>query len=220
DLRHAARSLARARVFTLVCVISLGIGMGSFVALVTFIRALTAPARAIDTNGLVELLVRPHGPLRARTGVAAIEQWSYPDFQALREADTGMAITGWAMGYSETGIPRPDGFDREPGEEPARAATYFVSANYFSTFGVSLARGAGFDASDDLPSAAPRVIVSDGYWRNRLASDPDIVGKTLTLDGIPHEVVGITPTAFRGHFNALDDGAPGSVLFVPLERHP
>jgi putative ABC transport system permease protein len=215
DLRHAARSLARARAFTLVCVISLGVGMGSFVALVTFIRAMTSPARGIDTNGLVELLVTPLGPLRAKAGVAAIEEWSYPDFQELRRADTGMAVTGWTMGVTETGTPGADD------EAPARVLTLFVSANYFSTFGVSLARGPGFDpAVDDRPSAAPRVVVSHGFWRNRLGSDPDIVGKTLTLDGIPHAVAGIAPAEFRGHFNALDDSASSSVVFMPLERHP
>jgi predicted permease len=222
DLRHAARSLARARAFTLVCVISLGVGMGSFVALVTFMRALTSPAREIDTNGLVELLVRPLGPLRAKAGVGAIEEWSFPDFQALRRADAGMAITGWTMGFTETGTPGQDTLDPEAGQEaPARVRTLFVSANYFSTFGIPLARGPGFDpALDDGPSAAPRVVVSDGFWRHRLSSDPDIVGKTLMLDGIPHTVVGITPPEFRGHFNALDDSSSSSVLFMPLERHP
>lgn len=221
DLRHAARSLARARAFTLVCVISLGVGMGSFVALVTFVLALTSPARLIDTNGLVELLVRPLGPLRAKAGVGAIEEWSYPDFQELRQADTGMAVTGWTMGSTQVGIPVPDTFDREAGlgSDPARVPTFFVSANYFSTFGVALARGPGFDpAVDDRPSAAPRVVVSHRFWQNRLESDPDIVGKTLTLDGVPHAVVGIGPDGFFGHFNALADNSPS--LFMPLERHP
>jgi predicted permease len=222
DLRHAARSLARARAFALVCVISLGVGMGSFVALVTFVRAMTSPARGIDTNGLVELLVTPLGPLRAKAGVAAVEEWPYPDFEELRHSDTGMVVTGWATGFTETGVPRPDTFERQAGREtPERVRTYFVSANYVSTFGVSLARGPGFDPSvDDRPSAAPRVVVSHGFWRNRLASDPDIIGKTLTLDGVPHAVVGVAQAEFRGHFNALDDSSPRSMLFVPLERHP
>lgn len=51
DLAHALRSLAKDRGFTLVCVISLGIGMGALVALATFTRMITAPARVIDTNG-------------------------------------------------------------------------------------------------------------------------------------------------------------------------
>jgi hypothetical protein len=54
DLAHAARSLAKDRAFTLVCVISFGIGMGAFVALAIFTRAITAPARGINTNRLTE----------------------------------------------------------------------------------------------------------------------------------------------------------------------
>jgi predicted permease len=221
DLRHAARSLARARAFTLVCLISLGVGMGAFVALVTFYRAITSPARLIETNGLVEVLVAPLGPLRAKAGVRALERWSYPDFQELRQADTGMTVTGWAMGSTEIGI--PDTIDREAGNDrpPARVLTLFVSANYFSTLGVSLARGAGFDSAvDDQPSAPPRVVLIHGFWRNRLGSDPDIVGKTLTLDGVPHTVVGITPEEFHGHFNALNESGGDLGIFVPLERHP
>ena len=220
DFRHAARSLTRARAFTLVCLISLGVGMGSFVALVTFYRAITSPASWIDTDGLVEVLVTPLGPLRAKAGVGAIEEWSYPDFQELRQADTGMTLTGWTMGSTEIGIPKPDTIDREAGNDlpPARVLTLFVSANYFNTLGVSLARGAGFDPTvDDRPSAPPRVVLIHGFWRNRLGSDPEIVGKTLTLDGIPHTVVGITPAGFSGHFNALSDGGDLGLL-LPLER--
>src|SRR5688572_6125280 len=85
DLGHAARSLRKDRVFALVCVVSLGIGMGAIMALVTFSRAITAPARGIVTDGLVELLVVPQGPLRSKAGEWALEQWSYPDYQVLRD---------------------------------------------------------------------------------------------------------------------------------------
>ena len=102
------RTLAKERVFTLVCVISLGIGMGAVVALATFSRAITAPARGINTDGLVEVLVLPEGPLREKAGVWALERWSYPDYQALRDADVGMDITGWSLESSEFGGPTPD----------------------------------------------------------------------------------------------------------------
>ena len=170
--------------------------------------------RASSTpNGLTELLVLPLGPLRAKAGVWALEQWSYPDYQALRDTDTGMAITGWIRESSQSGEQTPDE------AAPPRVTTLYVSANYFSTFGVSLARGPGFDpAIDDAPSAEPRVVLSDDFWRSRVASDPDIVGKSVTIDGVPHTVVGITPDDFRGHFHFFQ--APGSLLFIPLERHP
>ena len=108
DLVHAMRTLAKERAFTLVCVISLGIGMGAVVALATFGRTLTAPARGINTDGLVEVLVLPEGPLREKAGVWALERWSYPDYQALRDADVGMDITGWSLESSEFGEPTPD----------------------------------------------------------------------------------------------------------------
>jgi putative ABC transport system permease protein len=213
DLAHAARSLAKDRGFTLVCVISLGIGIGALVALATFTRAITAPARVINTDGLTEVLVLPLGPLRAKAGEWALEQWSYPDYQALRDAETGMALTGWNLDSAEVGTKAPDG------EALPRVTTLYVSANYFSTVGVSLARGPGFDpAIDDAPLGEPRVVISEDFWRSRMSSDADIIGKAVTIDGRPHTVVGVTPEDFRGHFHFFQ--APSSLLFIPLERHP
>ena len=214
DLVHAARSLAKDRGFALVCVISLGIGMGGLVALATFTRMLTAPARAIDSDGVVELLVLPIGPLREKAGEWALESWSYPDYQALRDADVGLDVTGWIMESSSFGEPDPN-----ETTAPPRVSTLYVSANYFRTFGVTLARGRGFDPGiDDAPLGEPRVILSHDFWQRRAAADPDIVGKSVTVDGVPHTVVGIAPEEFRGHFHFFQ--APGSLLFVPLERHP
>ena len=213
DFIHAARTLAKARTFTLVCVISLGIGMGAIVALATFGRAITAPARGINTDGLTELLVLPQGPLRVKAGVWATEQWSYPDYQALRDADTGMALTGWVRESSEVGMKVPDE------SELRRVITLYVSANYFSTFGVTLAKGPGFDpAIDEATSGEPRVVLSHDFWRVQTNSDPDIVGKSLLFDGVLHTVVGVAPDDFHGHFHFFQ--APGSLVFMPLERHP
>jgi predicted permease len=213
DFLHAARSLARDRGFALVCIISLGIGTGALVALATFGRMITAPARVIETDGVAELLVLPEGPLLARAGEWAIEAWSYPDYQALRGADVGMAVTGWTRDTAEVGA-RLAGEDVLP-----RVTTVHVSANYFTTFGVRLARGPGFDpAQDDAPTGEPRVVLSDDFWRSRLNADPDIIGKPLTIDGVPHTIVGVGPEEFRGHFHFFQ--APGSMVFLPLEQHP
>ena len=188
--------------------------MGAFVALVTFNRLVTAPARGINTNGLTELLVLPQGQLRAKAGVWALEQWSYPDYRALRDAEIGMDVTGWTTESSEFGEQIPD-----KATAPLRVATLYVSANYFRTFGVPVARGPGFDpAIDDALSGEPRVVLSHDFWQSRVASDPDIVGKSLTVNGVSHTVVGIAPPDFRGHFHLFQ--APSSLLFIPLEQHP
>ena len=213
DLIHAIRTLAKERAFTLVCVVSLGIGMGAFVALTTLGRAITAPARGVTDDGLVELLVVPQGPLREQAGVWALERWSYPDYRALRDANLGMDVTGWSLESSEFGEPTPEQ------KTPQRVSTLYVSPNYFQTFGVSLARGAGFDVRrDDAPSAAPTVVLSHDFWAGRLASNPDVVGTQVLIGGVPHTVVGVAPPDFHGHFHFFQ--APPSLIFVPLEQHP
>jgi predicted permease len=213
DLAHALRSLLKERGFTLICVISLGIGIGAMLALITFTRAITAPAHGININGLAEVLVLPQGPLRAKAGVWALEQWSYPDYQALRDTETGMDTTGWVLESNVFGEPDPD----RAGSP--RVSVLYVSANYFRTFGVPLARGSGFDpAIDDKPSGEARVILSHDFWTSRMNADPEIIGKAVAVNGIPHTVVGIAPEDFYGHFHVFQ--APSSLLFVPLERHP
>jgi predicted permease len=202
DLVYAGRSLAKARAFTFVCVVSLGIGMAPVIAIPYGMRILKAPPPGVKTDGLVEVVMAPRGSR------AASNNWSYPDFLDLRDAETGMAVFGWVHGDSEVTF--------QPSGEQQTVATNFVSANYFKAIGVALARGPGFDEkTDDAPRARPVVILGYDFWQNRLAADPDIVGKTLTLDGTPHVVVGIAPDHFKGHLSL-----EGRALFVPLERHP
>lgn len=138
-------------------------------------RIFTMPPPGVNTQGLVELVTTRVGPR------AAADEWSYPDFVDLRASDTGAAMTGWATGRSQVML-------HASGGEKTESQTMFVSANYFRTSGVALARGPGFDGEMDNPlKAAPVVILGYNFWQNRLGSDPDIVGKTLTLTGCPRE---------------------------------
>lgn len=95
DLIHAARSLAKARVFTLVCVVSLGIGMAPVIFIPYISRILTITPPGLKTEGLVEILTTRVGSR------AATDSWSYPDYVDLRDANTGIALVGWTYGQSE-----------------------------------------------------------------------------------------------------------------------
>ena len=144
--------------------------------------------QGVNTEELVQLVTTSVGPHRQT------EQWSYPDYVDLRDANTGATLIGW-VGTQQTEITF-----QATGGSKMRASTLFVPANYFKTLGVALARGAGFDASADDPlKAEPVVVLNYQFWQNRLSADPDIVGKTLTMDGIPHVVVGVAPDQFGGH---------------------
>jgi hypothetical protein len=95
DLAHAARSLAQARAFTFVCVVSLGIGMVPVMAIPYVSRIFTMSPPGLKTEGLVEIITTRVG-LREAT-----ETWSYPDYADLRDANTGIALVGWIYGQSE-----------------------------------------------------------------------------------------------------------------------
>lgn len=196
DFVQAARSLANARTFTFVCVVSLGIGMAPVIAVSYGMRIFTTPPPGVDTEGLVEIVTTPVGPRRASNA------WSYPDFIDLRGADTGVSLIGWVHRQGQVTL------DAAGAKIPA--ATMYVSHDYFRTIGVALARGPGFQATTE-----PVVILGHAFWQNRLNADDDVIGKTLDLDGTPHVVVGVAPEPFEGHL-ALQ----GRELFVPLERHP
>lgn len=202
DLALATRSLTQVRAFTFVCVVSLGIGMAPVIAIPYVSRLTTLTPPGVNTEELVELVTTSVGPHQQT------EQWSYPDYLDLRGANTGITLIGWTGGQSDITF--------QAGGTKMQASTMFVPANYFKTLGVTLARGAGFDASEDDPLRAdPVVILNYTFWQNRLSADPDIVGKTLTMDGTPHVVVAVAPDQFGGHV-----GFTGWDLFVPLERHP
>jgi hypothetical protein len=191
-----------------VCVVSLGIGMAPVIAVPYASHAVMTVATkppGVVTEGLVAVLRTRSGP---RDDGDATSRWSYADFIDLRAADTGLTITGWTNG--------PIKYTSGPGGRAEHMSATFVSANYFQTLGVALARGRRFDdAVDDRLLTEPVVVVAYRFWQERLDADPDIIGTPVILDGVPHVVVGVTSDGFGGD-SALD----GRQLFLPLERHP
>src|SRR5262249_3755998 len=157
----------------------------------------------VKTEGLAEIITTRVGS-REATG-----SWSYPDYTDLRNADTGMALVGWTYGQSEV--------------KKNSVKTMFVSTNYFQAMGVALFRGPGFSPAERKRGSAqpqvnpePEVILGYRHWQNYFASDPDIIGKTVTVDDVPHVVTGIAPDQFNGHLPGNGEMA----AFFPLERYP
>jgi predicted permease len=208
DLIHAVRSLAKARAFTFVCVASLGVGMGTVIAILMLVRAIVGTPAHVNADGLVELLVRPHGPLQGRTG-GDIDSWSFPDFADLSRADTGMSLTAWTFAEAVLRVHESD--------EPLRVAGMYVSANYFTTVGAALARGPGFTQPGPAPTT-PEVVVDYDLWQTRLGGRADVIGSALTLNRVAHTVVGVAAERFRGHVGPED--SPDVRLWVPLGWHP
>lgn len=202
DLGHAVRSLAKAPAFTAVCVVSLGIGMTPVIAIPFVSRVSTLPPPGgVDTTGLVELVTAASGPRPFSSA------WSYADFEDLEAASTGLRLIPWGRAASEVMFP--------PSTATTTVSSTFVQPDYFEAVGVALLRGGGFDATAADPLAKPVVVLGHAFWQSRFGADPDIVGKTVTIDGVAHVVTGVAPALFTGHM-----AMQGTDLFLPLGRHP
>ena len=91
-----------------------------------------------------------------------------------------------------------------------------MSGNYFSLLGVRPVRGRLLGLDDDrVPSGHPVAVISDGYWQRRFGRDPQIVGRQLSLSGVPFTIVGVTPPEFFG----VEVGTAPN-LFVPVMMQP
>jgi predicted permease len=210
DIAHAIRTLTRARAFTAVCVVSLGLGMGVIIGILLLLRTVFGTPPGVNENGLAELVIRPTGQLRAQAGSAVIDKWSYPDYLDVRDAASGLVMTGWSPG---------EGLLRVADQVAAvPLLTMYASSNYFSTVGVALARGPGFTPADDASRAEAEAVISHRAWQMRFGSDPDIIGKPITVNQSEYVVVGVAPESFRGHVSDLDDAH--YQLWLPLSRHP
>ena len=210
DLLRAARTLTRARAFTAVCVVSLGLGMGVVIAILLLLRIVTATPAHVNDKGLVEVVVRPSGQLRAQAGSAIIDTWSLPDYLDVRDAAGGMAMSGWSRGE---GLYQPE--DKGPA---ISVQTMYVSSNYFSTIGVTLPRGSGFTRVDDASRAEPEAVIGHRLWQVRFNSDPNIIGRRVRINQADYAIVGVAPEDFRGHTSGLNDGY--YQLWLPLSHHP
>jgi predicted permease len=206
----AARTLLKARAFAAVCIISLGLGMSVVIGIFLLMRMVLGIPPGVQPDGLVELVIRPAGALRAEAGGDIIDTWAYADYLDVRDAAGSVAVSGWSRGE---GLYSPG-----DGAPAVQLATVYVSSNYFATIGVALPRGRGFTPADDASRAEAEAVVSHRMWQVRFASDPDIVGRTIRINGSDYVIVGVAPDGFRGHVSGLDEAY--HQLWLPLSRHP
>ena len=185
DLRYAARMARRSPGVTAVAVLSLALGIGANTAMFSILNSLllaTLPVR--DPARLVILQIRrPEGAGNA----------SYPMYSRLREGLRGNVLED----VCATGNPEPAAV-AQPGADSMKAVEENVSANFFEVLGVRLISGRSFGASEEKIGSPPVAVISERFWKGRLASDPAIVGKTLIIDDRHATVIGIAGAEFTG----------------------
>jgi predicted permease len=197
DLGYALRQLFRSPGFAATAILTLALGIGANTAIFSVVQGVVlAPLSYPQPERLI--LVQESRPNLPRLDI------SYPDFldwQRGARSFQQMAALTW-RNYDLTGPGMSENLD---GME--------VSSGFFATLGVNLALGRELSASEDLPGGAPAAIISDRLWKERFASSPQALGKSLILDGAETTIIGVLPPKFRFFtdadvYTSLAEGAP------------
>ena len=196
DLRFALKSLRRSPGFTFVAVVTLGLGIGANTAAFSILNALLLRPLPYPDSDRLERIYR------------ATAQYSRGGVSPADYLDLGSPVDGYGevagYGVSEMSV-------SEPGEPAEVAHGLRISANLFSTLGTEPQLGRGFRPDEVLRGNHRVLVISHRYWQNRFGSDGHVVGRTVRVDGEPHEIVGVLPAALNDwrHLGPFD-------LFRPL----
>ena len=204
DIRYALRQLARARGFTIVAILTLAIGIGATTAVFTVVDGVLLKPLAYPKPE--ELVALSHDAPGA-PGLAAVSsglQISPSMLVAYREHNRSFASLGlWAAsGANVTGI-----------AEPENLGAAFVTGDLLATIGVPPLLGRWITMEDEAPGAPAVVLLSYEYWQRRFGGDPNVVGKTITVNSGPAEIAGVMPQGFR-----LGDFAPALIGANQIDR--
>jgi putative ABC transport system permease protein len=182
DVRYAFRTLSRSRMFALIAVACLAIGIGVNTTIFSVVNAiLLRPFAFTDPERLV-VLEELDTKNDDRAGVA------WPNLVDWRSQSKVFTDIGAVQGRSLT---------LANVAEPERLEGSAITWNLFPMLGVKPALGRLIRAEEDKPGGDRVVLLSDGLWQRRFGRDPTIVGKTLMLNEIAHTVIGVMPPAFK-----------------------
>lgn len=197
NVRYALRRLTKSPMFTLVAVVSLGLGIGANTAIFSLVNAVMLRDKPFeDVDRLVDVY-------RASEGFSH-GTLSYPDYQDLAEgsADVFSMVGGGQLAAVQA--------DADGGVELLVAEA--VTGNYFELLGIDPARGRLLSGEDHVARGAhPVVVLSHGYWTRRFGGDPDVVGSELRLGGRPYAVIGVAPERFEGSLRGIEPS-----IWVPI----
>src|SRR4030095_2620168 len=187
DIRYAAQSLRHAPGFLIVVVLTLGLGIGANTAIFSLMdQVLLRPLPVHDPGALV-LLDGP-GAFRGRTLNAMT--FSYPMYRDFRDRHEVFAGVLARVPLAMTAVWRG---------ASARANGELVSGNYFDVLGIRPALSRLLTAADDqTPGAHPVAVISYGYWQRRFGGDPAILNQSITVNGHPLTLVGVSARGFAG----------------------
>jgi macrolide transport system ATP-binding/permease protein len=213
DVQYALRQLRKSPGFTLTAVITLALGIGANTAIFTLVQGILLRSLPVaDPAQLYRIGDRDDccvdGGFQNADGDFAI--FSYDLYLRLREAAPEFEQLAAVQAGQNTY------YVRRGETEPRNLRIEYITGNYFSTLGVGAYLGRELTASDDVPGAAPAVVLSYASWQSDFGGDSTVVGSTVFIQTHPFTIVGITPPGFFG--DRVTDDPPA--VWIPLNNEP
>jgi predicted permease len=204
DVAYAVRMLAKSPGFSLAAILSLAIGIGANTSIFSILDALLLrPLPYKDAGRLVILWNRS-------PGLNITEDWfSTAQYFDIKTGHHGFEQVAIAIGGND---------NLTSHGEPERVGTIRISSNLLPMLGQSAALGRTFSADEDSPGRPATALLSHGMWERHYGADPRIIGQSVTLNGLPYEVVGIMPPGFSLPREVLPTlgGAEQADILLPL----
>lgn len=207
DLRFGLRSLRQSPGFTATAILTLALGVGANTAVFSIMNAVLLRSLPVaDPDRLVYL--RTSNPPRGTGTIDSNGTFSYPVYDALRRQTRGLwpVMAYVPLSGSKVAV--------RYGAQPEEAEGDMVSGTFFSGLGVNLPLGRGFSEGDEA-NHAPIAVISYNYWTRRFARSPDVLGKTLYVNGVPITIVGVAAEGFEGV-----EAGESTDFWVPMQSRP
>ena len=212
DLKFALRAFARTPGASILVVVTLGVAIAVATLIASTVDMVWHFIPAVRTERLVFVASTDPRPEQSQAGVSdglARTGVSVPDLADWSERATTVEAFGAFTFQSAT----LTGLD-----VPSRISTLEATGNLLDLWGITPQMGRTFAADESTPGHERVVVVSHGFWQRQLSGARDAVGKTLSIDGNPHAIVGVLPsTVGSGIFRTIDAVTP---IVLDRERHP
>jgi putative ABC transport system permease protein len=192
DVRYGLRMMRKNPMFALTVILTLAIAIGGNAAMFTVIRGvLFKPLEYHDPDRLVRLSLEDLHENK-RDGAFSLKR-----VEEMRASANSFSAIGAFLKL-------PENVSFSGYGEPEALVGARVSANFLDILGVQPLAGRGFLAEEDVPGGAPVAIISARLWKRRFQGDPQVVGKTATLDATPYTIIGVLPESFVFPFAGTD----------------
>jgi len=191
NIRYALRQLRKSPGFTITAVLTLALGVGANTAIFSVMNAVLLRALPVPDPQQLFYANVPRLPENTSQTGRDDASFSMPVFQQMRSQHNV---------FRDLVAFVPLSTDKTPiriGDTPEEALGDMVSGNFFSGLQVSLARGRGFTL-DEEKQHAQIAVIGYGFWTRRFSRDPNVLGQTIYVKGVPFTIVGVAPQAFNG----------------------